>query len=70
MKYLDFFSYNIIGGILWVALFLTGGYFFGQIPVVKNNLALVTLLIIIISFIPPVLEYIKAKKAGKKTLAP
>lgn len=62
MSYKKFIGYNILGGIVWVLLFLLAGFFFGNIPAVQENLTLVILAIVIISFIPPVWEYIKHKK--------
>ncbi len=62
MEYLQFFSYNIIGGIAWVTTFLLGGYYFGTISWVKENLTLVIFTIIFLSFIPPVIEVIKSRK--------
>jgi membrane-associated protein len=62
MNYFTFVSYNVIGGIAWVALFVFAGYFFGNIPFVKDNLKFIVVLIIIISLIPMLLEYIKHKK--------
>ena len=47
-----FQAYNILGGFAWVLLFLCGGYLFGNVPVVKRNFGLVTILIIIVSLIP------------------
>ena len=69
MKYRKFISYNVIGGIIWVALFISMGYFFGNIPFVKKNFELVIFAIIFISFIPPVLEVIKARKEARETPA-
>ena len=67
MRYSSFISYNIVGGILWVALFLFGGYFFGQVPFVEKNLTLVIFAIIFISILPPVIEYLRHRlKEGKK----
>jgi membrane-associated protein len=62
MTYLRFFSYNVIGGILWVAIFLFGGFFFGNIPVIKRNFTLTIFAIIIISILPAVIEVIKEKR--------
>jgi len=61
MKYARFLSFNIIGGIGWVGIFLFGGYFFGNLKFVQDNLSLVVLAIILISFIPPIIEVIKRK---------
>ena len=58
MKYKKFIVYNLIGGILWVFLFLLAGYFFGNISFVKNNFSLVIIAIIAISILPAVYEYI------------
>jgi len=61
MSYRQFAVYNIIGGCLWISMFLYGGLFFGTIPVVKNNFTLVILAIIAISILPPFIEMAKAK---------
>lgn len=63
MHYRTFLEYNITGGITWVTLFTMAGYFFGNIPFVKNNFSHVALGIIIFSVLPIVYEYIKAKRA-------
>ena len=52
MPYARFQGYNILGGFAWVLLFLWGGYLFGNVPVVKRNFGLVTILIIVVSLIP------------------
>lgn len=62
MKYKKFFSYNIIGGILWVALMLSLGYFFGEIPFVKNNLSIIIIGIVILSWIPAIVAWMKREK--------
>ena len=59
MNYLRFLSYNIIGGILWVGIFVFGGYFFGNIKFVNENLTYFILGIIIISFIPVLINLFK-----------
>ena len=68
MKYRKFIAYNVIGGIAWVAIFTFLGYFFGNIEFVKKNFELVIFAIIFISFIPPVLEVLKARKEGKEAI--
>lgn len=64
MTYKKFISFNIIGAVLWVGSLSYAGYFFGNIPVVKNNFTFVIFAIIIISIIPPIAEYIRHKTAG------
>lgn len=66
MHYGTFIRYNIIGAILWVALFSYGGYFFANIPLVKNNLGLVLAAIIVVSVLPGVIEVLRARRAGRK----
>jgi membrane-associated protein len=62
MSYSKFISYNVIGGIAWIFLFIMGGYFFGNIPFVKKNFTLVILSIIVISVMPGVIEYFRQKR--------
>jgi membrane-associated protein len=62
MDYSKFIPYNITGGGLWVSLFLGGGYFFGNLPFIKNNFSYVLMAIIIISILPGVLVFLKEKK--------
>ncbi len=62
MHYSKFIFYNLFGGALWVFLFITVGYLFGNIPVVKNNFSLTVLGIIFLSLIPIVVEYFKNKR--------
>lgn len=66
MTYGHFLSYNVFGGILWTGLFVWGGYFFGSQPIVKNNFSLVIIAIIVISLVPAVWEYLKARIAKPK----
>ncbi|HPN86309.1 MAG TPA: DedA family protein, partial [Smithella sp.] len=61
MTYARFISYNVIGGISWICLFLLAGYYFGGIPAVKRNFTLVIIAIIIISVMPGVIEYVRQK---------
>ncbi len=62
MTYPKFISYNIIGGMAWVCLFLLGGYFFGNIPSVKNNFTVVIIVIVILSVLPGFIEYWRQKR--------
>lgn len=66
MHYGRFIRFNIIGAVLWVVLFSYAGYFFANIPVVKNNLGLVLGAIIVISILPGIIEVIRAKRAAKR----
>ncbi len=69
MSYARFIVYNVVGGVMWVALLVFAGYFFGNIQIVKNNFTLVIMAIIVISVLPGVIAYwnerMSAKKAGK-----
>ena len=58
MTYGRFISYNVFGGLAWIAIFLFGGYFFGNLPFVKRNFTLVILAIIFISVLPGVIEFL------------
>lgn len=62
MTYRRFMAYNVIGGVVWVVLFLLGGYFFGSRPVVKNNFTLVILGILVVSILPAVFEYVRERR--------
>ncbi|MDP3790077.1 MAG: DedA family protein [Candidatus Omnitrophota bacterium] len=69
MSYGHFFSYNVIGAFLWVALFAGGGFFFGNTPFIRKNFSFAILVIIFISILPPIIEIRKhhrnKKMAGK-----
>jgi len=62
MSYRSFLAYNVFGGLLWVTLFVLGGYFFGNLPVVKENFSLVILAIIVLSVMPLVYEYVRQRR--------
>jgi membrane-associated protein len=66
MSYGKFIAYNIIGGVLWTGLFVYAGYFFGSLPIVKNNFSFVIVAIILISVVPILLEFIKSRRLSKK----
>lgn len=59
MPYARFQGFNLLGGLLWVALFIYGGYLFGNIPVVKHNFALVTLFIVVVSLLPMLIALVR-----------
>jgi len=59
MTYLHFISYNVVGGIVWIASFVFGGYYFGNIPMVKKNFTLVILAIIVLSVMPGIIEFVR-----------
>jgi membrane-associated protein len=61
MTYFRFLSYNVIGGVAWIALFIFGGYFFGNISIVKENFTFVILAIIFISILPGMIEYARLR---------
>ncbi len=64
MDYRRFISFNVVGGVVWVVLLAYGGYLFGNIPWVKQNISLVVIGIIVLSILPGVVEYLRAKRAG------
>lgn len=66
MHFGRFFSFNIIGGILWVVSFSIAGYLFGNIPVVKHNFTIVVFLIIFISLLPMIYAILQSKFGKKK----
>jgi len=65
MTYGKFLVYNVVGGILWIASFTLGGYFFGNLPFVKKNFTAVIIAIIIISVMPTVIEYVRQRRQAK-----
>jgi len=70
MTYGYFITYNFIGGITWVALFTFAGYFFGNIPFVRHNFEYVIIVIILISVLPMVFEWWKARNEAKVEKTP
>jgi membrane-associated protein len=64
MSYPKFITYNIVGAVLWVGLFVPLGYFFGNMPTVKENFSLVILAIIAISVMPIAVEAIRARRSS------
>jgi len=68
MTYRRFLMFCIAGNILWVNIFSFAGYFFGNIPTVKNNFSLVVFAIIFVSFIPPVFTFLKQVINQRRTI--
>jgi membrane-associated protein len=63
MSYPKFITYNVVGAVLWVGLFVPAGYFFGNIPAVRKNFTLVILVIIALSVLPIALEAIRSRRS-------
>jgi membrane-associated protein len=61
MPYSKFISFNVVGGVAWVSAFLIGGYFFGNLPIIKNNFSFVLIAIIFISLLPGIITYIQSR---------
>lgn len=68
MTYAKFALYNVAGGILWVCSFVYAGYFFGNVPVVKNNFTLVILGIIVVSIMPAAIEFVRSRREAAAEL--
>ncbi len=64
MPYARFFGYNLVGGTLWVTVFIWGGYLFGNIPLVKNNFGVVTLTIVGVSLVPLLIAWARRRRAA------
>lgn len=69
MTYWRFITYNIVGGILWVGICVFAGFFFGNIPIVKNNFSIVIIAIIFISVLPVIIEFIRHRMNRGKAVA-
>lgn len=69
MNYGRFIVYNITGAVMWVVLFITAGYFFGNLPMVRKNFTLVILAIIVISVLPILFEGYKAWRESRSLRA-
>ena len=62
MHYRTFVTYNVAGALVWVLIFLYAGYFFGNLPFVKENFGLVAIGIIVVSILPMGVEYLRARR--------
>ena len=70
MPYSRFIAYNVLGGFLWTAIFIFGGYFFGNIPIVRQNFELVILAIILLSVLPMLVELVRGRNHRKQATEP
>ena len=69
MRYRQFIGYNVIGGVLWVSICVFAGYFFGNLPFVKKNFSVVVIVIVLISLLPAVIEYLRHRAEAKRKAA-
>jgi membrane-associated protein len=69
MSYPRFLAYNVFGGVLWVAVCVFAGFFFGNLPVVQENFTLVILAIIVISVLPAVYEFLRHRAQARRATA-
>lgn len=65
MTYKKFMTYNVVGAVAWIFIFIPLGYFFGNLPFVQQNFKLVMIAIIVISIMPPFIEYIRERNKTK-----
>jgi membrane-associated protein len=66
MTYGRFIMFNVVGGIAWVALFVSAGYFFGNIPIVKDNFSIVIIALILIPGLPALIEFLRMQFRKKQ----
>jgi membrane-associated protein len=67
MSYRRFIAYNVIGGLGWIALLLSGGYFFGNLPLVRRNFSLVIMVIIVISVLPGIVKFLQERGRARRS---
>jgi membrane-associated protein len=66
MSYPRFLAYNVFGGVLWVSVCLFAGFFFGNLPFVRRNFSLVIVVIIVLSVLPALVEYLRHRAEAKR----
>ncbi|MDN3268321.1 VTT domain-containing protein [Streptomyces sp. MA15] len=69
MKYRTFLTYNVIGGIVWGTGVTVAGYWLGQIPFIKNNVETILILIVFLSVVPIIVEYLRERGKKKRAAA-
>ncbi len=68
MTYPRFLFFNVTGGVLWVLVFVLTGYWFGNMPVIKNNFSLVIIALVLIPGIPSLAEFIRIQLARRRKM--
>ncbi len=66
MRYSQFITFSVVGSLCWIPVFVLGGFYFGNIPVVKRNFTLVIFAIIIISVLPAIFEFLRQRNQSSK----
>ena len=69
MDFRKYALYSTIGGVLWAAGITLAGYYLGNFPIVKDNIEIVLILVVLVSILPIVIEYIKHRSEGKAAAA-
>jgi membrane-associated protein len=64
MSYARFLAFSVAGALLWVVSLCLAGYWFGNIPLVKDNLGVVIVIIVAISLTPIAVEFLRARRSG------
>ncbi|CAN5230351.1 DedA family protein [soil metagenome] len=64
MNYRSFFIYNLLGGILWIVIFTCGSFYFGNLPIIKDNFTWILLAIITFSCVPILFEVMRQRRQG------
>lgn len=70
MSYGHFITYNVVGGMLWVGIFVSLGYFFGSLEFVRNNFSIVVITIILISVMPIIIEFLMSRIRAAREVEP
>ncbi len=70
MSYGHFITYNVVGGMLWVGIFVFLGYFFGSLEFVRNNFSIVVITIILISVMPIIIEFLMSRIRAAREVEP
>ena len=66
MSYRRFLSYNVIGGVAWIASLVYAGYLFGNIPWVRHNLTWLVLAFVVVSLVPATVTYVRERRRGRR----